>query len=85
MKLFFQANEIKDDKEVPVFPTSSVTCIGLKAYSVLRSLVSRAAPSEKSLADLITILKNHYCPKPVVIVERFRGALHNPCCALSLS
>jgi hypothetical protein len=68
VKLYFTANNVPADKQVPAF----LTFIGPKTYSVVRSLVSPTLPQDKSLDDLCKALKEHYCPKPLVIVERFR-------------
>ena len=68
VNLYFEANEIPDGKQVPAF----LTFIGPKAYAILRSLVSPTPPKDKTFEELLTALKNHYCPKPLVIVERFR-------------
>lgn len=66
-RLFLRANKVADDDKVPVF----LTVIGGQAYAVLRDLVAPALPEDKSYGELVTALKNHYEPKPVVIAERF--------------
>eukprot|EP00731_Ephydatia_muelleri_P025536 Em0017g619a len=43
-----------------------------QTYAVLRSLVAPDQPKDKSFAELKTLLKAHYDPKPLVIAERFR-------------
>jgi RNase H-fold protein (predicted Holliday junction resolvase) len=64
VKLFFTANGVADNKKV-------LTVIGSKTYSPLRNLVAPTLPQEKSLEQLVTILKQHYEPRPLVIAERF--------------
>ena len=49
----------------------SLSVIGSKSYSLLRSLLAPDRPSEKSYDDLVTVLKKHFEPKPIVIAERF--------------
>ena len=66
--LYFQVNDIADDKRLPAF----LSIIGSQTYGVLKSLVSPTPPSEKTLQQCIDVLKANYCPKPLVIVERFR-------------
>ena len=52
-----------------------ISVIGAKAYDVLSDLCSPTPPSEKTSAQLTTILKNHFAPKKLVIAERYR--FHN--------
>ena len=52
-----------------------ISVIGAKAYHVLSDLCSPTPPSEKTSAQLTTILKNHFTPKKLVIAERYR--FHN--------
>ena len=59
MNLFFSANDVEDDKKVPIF----LTVVGSKTFSLLRSLVAPSLPQEKTFAD--------FEPKPLVIAERF--------------
>ena len=66
--LYFQANGIADDKQLPVFLSS----IGGKTYRLLRSLLAPTLPKDKSLTDVITILEKHFDPKPAEIAERFK-------------
>lgn len=63
---FLVANDIKDEKVLPVF----LTVIGPEAYEVLKSLVVPASPGEKSYAVVKQLLIEHYSPKSSVIAER---------------
>ena len=63
MQLFFEANEIKAEKQVPVF----LTIIGRENYVLLRNLTAPEKPSQKSLSDLKEILKKHFEPKPQTV------------------
>ena len=65
--LFYQVNEIAEGKQVTVF----LSAIGPKTYSLLRSLVTPESPKDKTFVQLIAVLKKHFEPKPLVIVERF--------------
>ena len=67
VQLFFQANGIDEEKQVPVL----LTDIGGKTYALLRNLLAPQKPSEKSFEELSAILREHFEPKPVVIAERF--------------
>ena len=67
VELFFDANDIVDEKKVAVF----LSVVGSKTYSLLRNLLAPDLPSTKTLAALVGTLKNHFEPKPLVIAERF--------------
>ena len=67
-ELYFDANDVADEKKVPVLLSN----IGTKTYGLLRSLVAPKAPKEKTLAEIKTLLKNHFEPTPSVIAERYR-------------
>ena len=67
VQMFFVANKIEEDRQVPVL----LSVIGGKTYALLRSLLSPQLPKEKSFSQLAEALQKHYEPKPVVIVQRF--------------
>ena len=67
IELFFQANEIANEKKVAVL----LSVIGGKTYTLLRGLLSPAKPQEKTFAELAAELKKHFEPRKVVIAERF--------------
>ena len=52
VELFFEANGIKDEKQVPVF----LTAIGGETYALLRSLLAPAKPSSKTFTELKEVL-----------------------------
>ena len=65
--MFFVANSIEEDKQVPVF----LSVLGGKVYALLRDLLAPAKLSAKSFGDLSDVITKHFEPKPVVIAERF--------------
>ena len=71
--LFFQANDIKDEKKVAVF----LSTIGGKTYELLRHLVSPVRPETLKLDELTGALAKHYGPAPIVIAERFHFLSHS--------
>ena len=73
INMYLKANDVKDDKWVPIL----LSVIGAKTYALLRSLVAPALPQDKSFASLVATLKQHFEPKPVVIAERFRFHRHD--------
>ena len=56
---------IPDERKVPLL----LTVIGALAYGVLHNLMAPENPKTKSYAELVTALKQHYEPKPLVIAE----------------
>ena len=70
--LYFMANDVPSEKQVPVL----LSCIGAPTYALLSDLVSPAAPRTKSFDDIASILQNHVEPKRVIIAERFH--FHKP-------
>lgn len=67
------ANEVEDEKKVSVF----LSLIGADAYKLLKSLLQPEKPSTKSYDQLTKALSDHYKPKPLVIMERFRFQKRN--------
>ncbi|KAG1935337.1 K02A2.6-like [Pimephales promelas] len=65
---FVKANGIKDEVLVPTF----LSVMGCKTYNLLRSLVQPNKPGDSSFKDIVTMLQEHYAPKPLIIAERFR-------------
>ena len=66
-QLFVTANSIEDDKLVPTL----LIVVGSEYYSLLRGLVSPDLPKDKTFDDLVSILKKHYDPEPIVIAKHF--------------
>ena len=71
--LYFAANDVADGKKVLTF----LTLIGSECYGLLKSLLSPVKPETKSLDVLIGTLCDHYSPKPLEIVERYK---FHKCC-----
>ena len=67
VQLYFQANDIKDTKKVPVF----LSTVGAHIYQLLHDLLSPANPKDSTLEALFKQLTDYYEPKPIVIAERF--------------
>ncbi len=65
---YFTANGVAGDKQVPTF----LSVIGPHTYALLRDLVAPAKVGDKTFAELCTILREHYNPKPSEIVQRFK-------------
>ena len=67
VQLYFEANGIKEEKQVAVL----LTVIGSTTYALLSSLLAPAKPRDKTLQQLTDTLRQHFDPKPLVIAERF--------------
>ena len=67
VQLFMRANSVEDCKKVVVL----LSVVGGKTYNLLRSLLTPATPGDKSYKDIVKVLKEHFEPKPSIIVERF--------------
>ncbi len=65
---FVSANDISEEKQVAVL----LSVMDSSTYGLLRSLVVPEKPGAKSYNDIVTVLKEHFSPKPIVIAERFR-------------
>ena len=68
VELFFTANGIAEEKQVPSF----LSIIGGKNYTLLSDLLAPTKPATKSFAALKAVLVKHFEPKPVIIAERFQ-------------
>lgn len=73
LEQWMAANTVADEKKVSVF----LSIIGADAYKLLKSLLLPDKPSTKSYAQLTKALSDHYKPKPLVIMERFRFQKRN--------
>ena len=68
VELYFEVNGVPEAKRAAVL----LTVIGTTTYAIIKSLVAPDLPRTKSLDELVTVLKSHFEPKPLVIAERFR-------------
>ena len=68
VKLYFAANEINQEKQVPAF----LSIMGPKLYGLLKDLVNPKNPKDCSFDALVKAVTDHYKPQVVVIYERFK-------------
>ena len=66
-ELFLAANGVPDARKVPLF----LTVLGGTTYALLHNLVAPNNPKTVSYQDLVTTLRSHFEPKPLVIAQRF--------------
>ena len=67
VQLYFQVNDVKETKKVPVF----LSTVGPHIYQLLHDLLSPTNPKDSTLEALFKQQTDHYEPKPIVIAERF--------------
>ena len=68
VKLFFIANDVKQDRRVATF----LTLAGAKIYTLAKSLLSPDDPGTATLDDLVKVLSDHFKPKTIIIFERYK-------------
>lgn len=71
VQIFFAANGVKVEKQVPVL----LSVIGTKPYALLSGLLFPRKPSEKTFCELQKVVLMHYEPKPLVIAERLLSSM----------
>ena len=72
VKLYFAANEISQEKQVPAF----LSIMGPKLYGLVKDLVSPKNPKDCSFDALVKAVTDHHKPQVVVIYERFKFYSH---------
>ena len=65
--IYFAANDVNDEKKVPVL----LSAIGGNTYGILRSLLAPESPMSKTYGEITAKLREHFEPKVNVIAERF--------------
>ncbi|CAI5640403.1 unnamed protein product [Oreochromis niloticus] len=71
---FFLANDISDEgKKRSVL----LSACGARTYKLIRNLTTPRKPGDFSIKELVTLVQNHHCPKPSVIVQRFKFHTHS--------
>ena len=76
LEQYFVANGVPaDSTDRHKRRATPISVMGAKAYDVLSDLCSPSTPSQKTYAQLATILEDHFAPKKLVIAERYR--FHN--------
>ena len=71
LEQYFKANSVPADSgDSHKRRAILISVIRAKAYDILSDLCSPTAPLAKTYTQLSTILKNHFAPQKLVIVER---------------
>lgn len=66
---FFVANDVESTEKKRAILLS---CVGAQTYTLMRNLLSPDKPGAKSFEELVSLLKNHFNPKPSEIVQRWK-------------
>ena len=66
-ELFLAANGVQDSRKVPLF----LTMVGGTTYGLLHHLVAPSNPKDMSYGDIVSKLRAHFEPKPLIIAKRF--------------
>lgn len=76
LELYFEANDIEDEKQVAVL----LTKISPDTYKLVRNLCAPQKPKEKTFAQLVKLVTDHLCPKPSETMERckFKQVVQGP-------
>ena len=69
LEQYFLANDVDDAAKQRAILLS--VC-GAAAYQLIRNLVAPAKPTDKSFADIVKLVQDHYTPPPSVTVQRFK-------------
>ena len=69
LEFYFVANDIVENTKKRAI---LLTACSPSTFELLRSLVQPHKPSDKTYAELVTQLSEHYHPKPSEIVQRFK-------------
>lgn len=72
LEQYFIANGIEDTDHIERQRAVFLSVIGGRTYTLLKTLIAPAKPTNKSLEELKKVVKEHLSPKPVVIAERYR-------------
>ena len=73
MEQYLIANDVKDGKRKAAV---LLTLVGGKTYDLLRDLSSPGKPADLKFTEAIELLKNHFNPKPLAILQTFYNKLY---------
>ena len=65
LEQYFLVKDVKEDWKVVHF----LTMVGSSSYLVLRDLVAPDAPAAKTLDELTDVLKKHYRPARIFLID----------------
>ncbi len=66
---YFAANDIASAEKQRAILLSACRA---PTYKLIRNLVTPDKPTDRTFAQIVELVKNHFAPKPSVIVQRYR-------------
>ena len=69
---FFEANGIVGEENAAKRRSTFLSVVGPSPYKLLSSILAPVKPSEKTFEELTEVLRNHYSPPPLEVMQRFR-------------
>ncbi|XP_048590142.1 uncharacterized protein K02A2.6-like [Nematostella vectensis] len=73
LNFYFEANGVTtSDDDWKIRRAILLSSVGKKTYKLMSDLLAPAKPGEKSYADLCTLVKSHFNPKPSESVQRHK-------------
>ena len=73
LEFFLIANKVTDDALKRATPLS---VMGLRTYKLLWNLITPAKPGDKTYAEMVEVLTDHFNPKQSEIVQRSKFYSH---------
>ena len=67
LQQYFAANDVAEGKQRAVL----LSVCGCQTYQLVKNLLAPERPADKTFQEIVLLMKNHYQPKPSIIVERF--------------
>ena len=67
LQQYFTANDVAEEKQKAILLSSC----SIATYCLIKNLTAPAKPTDKTFAQLVQSVGEHYNPKPSEIVERF--------------
>ena len=68
LEQYFAANDVTDAGKQRAILLSSC---GAPTYQVIRNLTAPDKPTARTFKEIVALVKDHYCPPPSEIVQRF--------------
>ena len=68
VKLFWRVNKVAEEEKADQF----LLFVGRDAFEKLATLCSPEEPENKSLEELVMLLRKYYKPKPSIMAERYK-------------
>ena len=67
LQQYFKANDVAEDKQKAIL----LSGCGVATYRLIKDLTAPDKPTDRSFAQLVKLVGDHYSPIPSVIVECF--------------